>query len=145
MSTFHLKKLSNWTTWLFLFFFSFIWHTGYKITYQIFYAFWDNILAMSNPNILVQVILTGFGKCKYYFPASAQDCVVRASFSPPAVFPVFILLITEYETAYTSCSISVQIVSFLFHFFLSLSPYLCPKSVLALRKYFFFLMTECFS
>lgn len=131
------KKSNNWTTWLF--FFSSMWHTGSKITYQIFYAFWDNILAMSNPIILVEVILTlDLGKCKYYFPASSPrlcgSCLIQSS----CCGPVFILLITEYETAYTSCSISVQIVSFLFiSSYLSLSLPLSKISIWHLENIFF--------
>lgn len=133
---FKKKKMSNWTTWLF--FFSSIWHTGYKITYQIFYAFWDNILAMSNPIILVEVILTvDLGNVNITSQPPAKDCVVHASFSPAAVFPVFILLITEYETAYTSCSISVQIVSFLFVSFSLSLPTFIQNQYMAVRKYIY--------
>ena len=86
------KKLSNWTTWLFFFFSSSMWHTGYKITYQIFYAFWDNILAMSNPIILVEVILTlGLGKCKYDFPAPSPrlcgSCLIQPSCWGSSFYP----------------------------------------------------------
>lgn len=131
MSLLCLKKkkiLNNWTTWLF--FFSSMWHTGSKITYQIFYAFWDNILAMSNPIILVEVILTlDLGKCKYYFPAPSPrlcgSCLIQPSCYGCSFYPSHhriwnsIYFMLHYCT---NCFISL-------HFFLSLSPYLRPKSV----------------
>lgn len=93
---------------------------------------------MSNPIILVEVILTvDLGNVNITSQPPAKDCVVHASFSPAAVFPVFILLITEYETAYTSCSISVQIVSFLFVSFSLSLPTFIQNQYMAVRKYIY--------